>query len=210
MIRTLFYASIWILVFLLGCAPLAKFAKSDGDRISVVVGEGIISGEFIAITADSLYVLVESMDPMPIQSGNVRLRTSISGKVLAVSQGSVRAITVHGYVDRSWILGVSLLSVVPAVLLGAAASMADESGFAVSAILLIPSGLFALLFSAITPRSPGVNAPLTEAELDQLRKFARYPLGLNGSQLQRLRQTIGQQEGLKLAPRESAPAAGSD
>ena len=74
-------------------------------------------------------------------------------------------------------------SLQPIVLLFIAAAAADVESPAGIAILFIPVLINYAIFAASTPAPPGAQDPFSAQKLAELRKYARYPQGLNQNQL---------------------------
>lgn len=172
-----------------GCASLEQFAKTEGDTVSLSMATGTVVGELFAIDDSLVYVIPGRQTSI----GHV----SLARRLVGVDPSLIQSIKISGYVDHSWVAGVVALEVIPAFLMGFASGSVSEGGSfdaAVAGVLLIPAVITAGLFLAIAKSAPKAEAPLTSEKLRELRKYARYPLGVSESQLEQYRNRIGQNE----------------
>lgn len=190
--RTRTAASLALMLLLVGCTPTAVISLSEtGDEAIVETPQGRLTGELVGVADSLLYVVVHESEGAST--------TRMPGRLVGIAPTSVRTIKIRGYSVKSWIPGVIILQVIPAILMGIAASQVEAEGaLGVTAVLMVPAGVTALLFGAATPAHPGAEAPLTDDALQRLRKYARYPQGLQPAYLQALLQQLGQQDVLRL------------
>lgn len=187
--RFLVLLLILIVPAISGCAALEQFAKTEGDTVSLSLDTGTVVGELFAIDDSLVYVIPGRRT----SSGHVALVRRLVG----VDPSLIQSIKINGYVDHSWIAGVVILEVIPAFLMGfASGSVSEGTSFdaAVTGVLLLPAVLTAGLFLSIAKSAPKAEAPMTSEKLHELRKYARYPLGVSESHLEQYRNRIGQNE----------------
>lgn len=177
-----------IVLLLAGCTPTAILdVDEEGDEAVLSTPQGSLQGELIAVTDSSLYVV--------ISGGVVPFSTPILGRLVRVDAASISSIEIKGYSDKSWIGGVIAFEVVPALLMGIAAAQVDDGqGLEVTAVLMIPAALTALIFGVVTPPAPGAEAPWPDDALQELSKYARYPQGPSPDIMDALLESLQQPE----------------
>jgi len=95
---------------------------------------------------------------------------------------NIQSIEIENYINYKWQGAILGFEVLPIALLFIAASSANAEAGGL-AILLIPVFLNFVIFGASTPSPPGVEDPFQSEQLLELRKYARFPQGLNEDQL---------------------------
>lgn len=152
---------------LVGCGPSEYVLKSGGDIANITTrGNVHIKGEFLCLQDSSVYLLIHDQ------------------RITRIAIRDIYEIDIEGYSNRSWVTPLILFQAVPTVLLTIAASEADAD---VGIALLVFGGATVLTYVALeasTPAPPGGSQPFTEESIDELRKYARFPQGLNPDQLQ--------------------------
>jgi len=100
----------------------------------------------------------------------------------------MRSITIQGYDGSGWGGSVLIFQVLPAALMfGAAASYSEGSGaIAVGLVFAIPAAITALLFATSEGETPQWTDKLPISEIDNLKKYSRYPEGMNQEVLSNL------------------------
>ena len=101
----------------------------------------------------------------------------------------MRSITIQGYDGSGWGGAVLIFQVLPAALMfGAAASYSDEGSGAltVGLVCATPAAITALLFATSEGETPQWTDKLPISEIDNLKKYSRYPEGLNQEVLSNL------------------------
>jgi len=166
--------ALWLSV---SCGPSIRNMKSTGDPAHILLqDEQLLKGELLAVSDSALYIYVQ---PASSHRQNVS-----GGGIFQVNLGDLKSVKVKGYSNKKWIGAVLVFQVVPIILLGIAASSEDADAGSGMAILSLPVLLTTLLFVASTPPEPGARSPVSPAELEKLRKYARFPQGLTPSQLE--------------------------
>lgn len=158
-VLTLFFSLSFI-----SCSGSADFTgKPIGNSIDITMKDnmGYTDLELLFIFEDTLYTLNSDSKVFPIPISQIDL------------------MSVSGYSDRSWIFAVIGLQVIPAFLMGAAASSVNTDGaWNITGIMLIPAALEFVLFEVSTPGAPTFKNPL-ENNIPALKKYARYPIELS-------------------------------
>jgi len=151
---------------LLSCSTTGRGLRPEGDIVQVRLSSGEVCTGELLLVRDSTVVL--------------RGR-----EARTLSFGEVRDVTVRGYQNHIWQPMVLLFEVAPAIVLGMVASGGYADAWGVAAIALIPAVVNSIAFATSTPAPPWVEGPLTPALADSLRKYARFPLGLEEDRLKR-------------------------
>lgn len=98
---------------------------------------------------------------------------------------NIKSITIRGYDGSGWLTSVLLFQVVPAALFTAAAVSLDSENSVVGISFIIPA-ITAMLFATSEGDTPQWNNELPVSELENLKKFSRYPEGMNQELLSNL------------------------
>ena len=148
--------------------PPDFMSEHVGNGIDIILNDKTEHNglELLFINDDTLYTLKDN------------------SKIIHFNIKDINVITVNGYSDRSWIIGVAAFQVVPAIVMGLAASTINgkEGGGAITAIFLIPAVIEILFFETSTPKSPELKQP-DKNNISVLRKYARYPQELTREQI---------------------------
>jgi len=91
----------------------------------------------------------------------------------------IKSITIQGYDGSGWIGSVLLYQAVPAALLTVAATSVDSDNAGVGLILAIPALITTILFATSEGEIPQWNDELPISEIENLKKYSRYPEGMN-------------------------------
>jgi hypothetical protein len=160
--------------FLLGCSPSEYAVNPTGDIVTVTTREKAeITGELLAVQDSAILVST--------RSDAVIKQLKPEGTILRINTSDLSKVVVNGYSDRSWLKYVLIFEGVPTVLLTIAAASYSEDGhsaeagpwFLAGALL---TGLNYLVFELSTPSPPRAEKPITADKLNDLRKYARFPL----------------------------------
>jgi hypothetical protein len=96
------------------------------------------------------------------------------GHVAEIPASSISSIEVSGFRNDNWVVAVVVFQVLPAVGLTAAAASVDADAGAILAISMIPAALTTIAFAASGVPTPRFEAPFSDTELSELRKYARF------------------------------------
>ena len=175
------------LVSLMGCTPQKELLKPTGDTATVYMRDNPrFVGELLAVNDRTLYFYVESGLPgsqVPSQE-----------RIIGVHVDALNSIKIEGYSNRKWIPALIAFEVIPTVLLDIAAASEDAAAGGFMLVFSIPTAINAAIFAASTPKTPGIEARISSRELEELRKYARFPQGLTPAQLDLLLLVNGQSE----------------
>ena len=168
---------ILIFVALASCAPQTKVLQPAGDRAEVAIrNRPTFFGELLAVSDSTVLFKIESATASALPQE----------KIISVRVDDLQSITITGYSNKSWVTPVLLFEVVPAVLLAAAAGSEGGEAGGVLLVFSIPPALTLIAFAASTPPAPKFEQPFTPAQLESLKKYARFPQGLTPEQLEQL------------------------
>lgn len=167
------------------CASQMSSLSPTGDKAEITLTNGKThTGELIAVTDSLLYLFFQ---PDPSKSASKRFKG-----LYGVETSNVQRIMIHGYSNKRWVAGVLLFEVVPTVLIAIAASAAGADPAGVLFLLSLPVAVNVAIFSASTPSAPEFEGKLVTSL--EIRKYARFPQGLNSNQLESLLQANRQTE----------------
>ena len=156
---------VFFYVFLTSCAPQIKNLRPTGDIVKAVFQNGSeLNGELLMVSDSCAYILD--------QNG-----------IHSVNYNQLESITVKGYSNSNWISGIVAFELIPSALMGIAASSADADGGQVFLTLSIPTLLNTLIFATSTPPNPKMKHPISETDILNFKKYARFPQGLTPEQL---------------------------
>lgn len=114
------------------------------------------------------------------------------GSVKEFSAASISRITVSGFRNNNWWIGVVGFQVLPAAGLAAAAASVDAEAGAVFAVAMVPAFLTTLFYASSGLPTPEFGHPITDADLVELRKYARFGGRLTPAQKEGLLRAYGQ------------------
>ena len=170
-------ACIVVLVTLASCAPQTKLLTPTGDRAAVAIRkQATFFGELLAVSDSTVLFKIESATASALPQE----------KIISVRVDDLQSITITGYSNKNWLTPVLLFEVVPALLLAAAAGSEGGEAGGVLLVFSIPPALTLIAFATSTPPAPKFEHPVTPAQLESLKKFARFPQGLTPAQLEEL------------------------
>ena len=107
----------------------------------------------------------------------------------------MQSISVNGYTDRIWLVPVAILGVLPAVLMGIARDKYEPgTGWGAFLVCMIPAVVAAGIYEGATPAIPQAMAPFPGGELNNLRKYARFPQGMPPGGIPRMLEENNQRE----------------
>ncbi len=170
------------LLSLTSCVTPREGIGPWGDTVTVTTQEtSSFTAELLLVSDTTLYFYAEDYPP--------------TQRIFGVPVDAIESIEVEGYVNKNWIAAVVAFEVVPAILLGIAAAQVEDSGAGgVFAVSMVPAALTTLAFATSTGKAPGASAPLSSRAVEELRKYARFPLGLLPEQFENLLRGHGQSD----------------
>ena len=171
MILAFKYVLIIIFITIIACIPETRNLVPTGDTAEIKTkGNKLYTGELLMVDEEAIV--------MQIKSGQ-KDRTE---GIYKFPRKNIQHIKIEDYVNYKWQGAIFGFEVLPIVLLFIAASAADAEPGGL-AILFIPVLINYAIFAASTPSPPGVEDPFQTEQLVELRKYSRYPQGLNEEQL---------------------------
>lgn len=168
------YVLILVFIFLISsCAPSGYMASPNGDFAEItLLNDRVVKAELLYVTETNLIV---EKDRNLISINNNRIKQLYFGR----------------YSDNSWITGVALMEVLPAVAFTVLASGYEINPGSTLAITLIPAVISTSLFILSAPKTTFNNLS-NVSDVYELKKFARYPGGVTERQLNELLKHSGQ------------------
>lgn len=149
----------------------AVLLKPRGETIEIQTEQQAYGGEFLFGDASAVFLL------------------DASG-ILSVPLTEIRSLKVLGVSNRSWTLPVVLTQIVPALLLGLAAGMADADAASVTAGASVPGLVSGLFLALSTPAIPTLKGGVTYEALKGFQKYARFPYTPSTEQRQKLLEAL--------------------
>lgn len=181
-------------VMLLGCGGSPTMMRETGEELSLTLRTGEkVQAELICVQLpDSALLcavpqLLPDHNPKAKRPGIARIHTT-----------AIKSLTVNGFRNTQWPIGVLLGEVLPAVgLAGAAASIHGDAG-TILLVSLIPAGLSAIFFAASGLHDPYYESGPTTENLSDMRKYARFGDTLSTDQVSRLLRSYQQESLMEL------------
>jgi hypothetical protein len=174
---------------LVSCGYSDYFLKSEGDiAIITTKKDPSVNGELISIQDSIVYIL---------QDNTERLKKTDPEKLIAsINIGNIDSICIQGYSDRNWGKWIFYFEAIPGALMTIAVASYGKDANVGAAFMIfeIPALFTYLLFEATNLSAPSVSAPNLISNINKIKKFARFPLGINEFQMNKLLQKYRQKE----------------
>ena len=159
---------------MIACTPETRNLVPTGDTAEIKTKSNkLYTGELLMVDEDAIF--------MSIKSG----QKDISAGIYHFPKDKIQYIKIEDYINYKWQGAILGFEVLPIVFLFIAASAADAEPAGL-AILFIPALINYAIFAASTPAPPGVEDPFQTEQLVELKKYSRFPQGLNNKQLKSL------------------------
>jgi len=172
-------------ICLTGCTGQMFVLKPEGDRAIISTKDGIdFTAELLAVNEDVLYV--------NIISGNHTLGIAHDEILIGFELDNIRDIRIQGYRNNQWVAPWVVFQVIPPILLGIAASMETADAVAVWAVFSIPALISGTTLGFGGTKNPAFSNDFTPYKISELKKYVRYPMGLNEGQLNIIAESHGQ------------------
>jgi hypothetical protein len=153
--------------------------KSEGDTAIIRTENGNeFVGELLSLQDSSVYMATRQQ----------------RAEVVRVVLKNIKYIKIEGYTNRGWVTPVVLFEAIPTVLLTIAAGKVNSDIGGALLIFGLPTLLTYIAFEASTPAPPHMERPMAIENLEQFRKYARFPQGLTPTEFERLLQLYKQNE----------------
>lgn len=158
---------------LYSCQASEYVPSPNGDNAELTLkGNRILNGELLAVTDTMIFIVKDK-------------------SILGIESRSLKQIYFKKYKDNTWITGVALMEVLPALTLTLLVGSHEGDMATTFAVTLIPAVLSTTLFLTSAPKTT-YDGIADKSETDELRKFARYPGGVTQRQLNELLEFYGQ------------------
>lgn len=161
------------------CAPKIRYLSPMGDNIEIHLADNnLIRGELLMVSDSEIFVVVAPHLICTPENAVYELH------IVPVHQ--IQKLTIKGYSNREWRANIVIFELIPAILLGLAAASADlENPMAVTGMASIPTLFSFALLAGGTPPEPGADYPITNDQLNGIRKYAHFPYELEINELER-------------------------
>ncbi len=177
--------SFVLLVVLCSCSSGKYVVSANGDKaeVKLINGKEFVS-EIVSIQDTLIIFATTPVNPLDFPH------------LFFEPIEEIKSITIQGYDGSGWGGSVLLFQVLPAALMaGAAASYSEGSGaLAVGLVCAIPAAITALLFSGSDGDTPHWNDEMPIPEIENLKKYSRFPEGMNQEELSKLLKKYNQTE----------------
>jgi len=155
-------------ILLMGCVPETKNLGPRGDRAEIKTkGNKLYTGELLFVTEEAIF--------MQLETNEEKGKTGI----YKFPNNTIQYIAIKDYINTKWKSAILYYEVVPIGLLIVSAATADADSPASVAVLLLPALINYAIFAASTPSAPGVEDPFSAKQVNELRKYARFPQALD-------------------------------
>ena len=167
-----------LLIVLNSCSSGKYIVSANGDKAEITRKDGYkFVSEIICIQDTAIIFAAIPVNPLDLPH------------LFFEPIEEIKSITIQGYDGSGWGGSVLLFQVVPAALMFGAAASYSEGGsgaLAVGLVCAIPAAITALLFAGSEVETPQWRDELPISELDNLKKYSRYPEGMNQEVLSNL------------------------
>lgn len=166
------------LLIFIGCSSGKYVVSANGDKTEVTLKDGYKFVSEIVCIQDTA-IIFATMPVNPLDFPNLFFEPI----------QEIKSITIQGYDGSGWGSSVLLFQVIPAALMFGAAASYSEGGsgaLAVGLVCAIPAAITAILFATSEGETPQWTKELPISEIDNLKKYSRYPEGMNQEVLSNL------------------------
>lgn len=166
------------LLIFISCSSGKYVVSANGDKAEVTRIDGYkFVGEIICIQDTAIIFATLPVNPLDFP------------QLFFEPIEEMRSITIQGYDGSGWGGSVLIFQVLPAALMFGAAASYSEGGsgaLAVGLVCAIPAAITTLLFATSEGETPQWTDKLPISEIDNLKKYSRYPEGMNQEVLSNL------------------------
>lgn len=149
------------------CASSGYIPSPYGDNAELILnGNKVLNAELLSVTDTMIFV---------VNSNNI----------IGIRNKNLKSVYFKKYKDDSWIIGVGLMEVLPAIAISLVASAMDADFGSVFAITIIPAAISTSLFLVSTPKTTYDDFKDVK-DVFSLKKFSRYPGGITEKQMKDL------------------------
>jgi len=176
--------SFVLLVVLCSCSSGKFVVSANGDKaeVKLIHGKEFVS-EIVSIQDTLIIFATTPVNPLDFPN------------LFFEPIEEIKSITIQGYDGSGWGAPVLLFQVLPAALIaGAAASYGSGGALAIGLVCAIPAAITALLLSGSAGETPQWNDEITVSEIENLKKYSRYPEGMSQEELSKLLKKYNQTE----------------
>jgi len=182
-------AGCWLSICLLSCGAPSPMLKGTGETATVALQNGVNYEVEIIAVQDSMLLCIGDGAPAAAPASVAARR------IMGVRPEKVASLTVAGFRNNRWVIGVVVFQLLPAVGIAVAAGSANvEDPLAVGLVCAIPAALTALAFAGSGEPTPSFDGPLSRQDLEAIRMYARFPGELTPAQVEDLLHSYNQKE----------------
>lgn len=169
------------------CTSSEKVTEPKGDNIQLNLKNGKnYEAELLMVKDSMMYFIIHELKVEKKTLSNVIARTNMN---------NLHAISLESYSDISWLAYVIAVNGIPAIMFSAVALSYDHSE---GLLTFIPFGVNLLLYIISEPGDVEIQVPITDRKIEELNKYARYPLGLSEEQFNTLLEFNKQKEVMEI------------
>jgi len=169
------------------CTSSENVTEPKGDNITLILRNGMsYEAELLMVKDSMLYFISNELKVENKTYSNVITRTHIN---------KLHEISLESYSDKGWFAYVIAANGIPAIMFSAVALSYDHPE---GLLTFIPFGVNLLLYIISEPGDVEIQVPITDRKIEELNKYARYPLGLNDEQFDLLLEFYKQKEVIEI------------
>ena len=187
LIRNLFCFFLSLLIY--DCGSGEYVVSPKGDKVDIILKKGNQLNVELLLISDTSVVYAST-------SANPHDQTNLFYSL----HSDIKSISVKGYDGSGWVTSVMLFQVLPSILFAIAAATYSQSseGLVAGTIFLFPAIITTVLFASSEGETPEWNDQSPVEDLNKLKIYSRYPVGLNEEQLKLLLSRYSQKQIKKL------------
>ena len=156
-----------LILVIIACSSEKYVVSVNGDKaeVKLINGKNFV-GELVCIRDTAIIFATKPVNPLDFP------------QLFYEPIDKIKSITIQGYDGSGWLTSVILFQTIPAGLLTVAATSVDSDNAIVGLTLIIPA-ITAILFATSEGVTPQWGDELPISEMENLKKFSRYPEGMS-------------------------------
>lgn len=169
------------IIIISSCSSGNYVVSANGDKAEVKLkdGKGFVS-EILAIQDTAIIFATTPNNTLDIP------------RLFFEPINEIKSIDIRGYDGSGWGSSVLLFQVLPAVLLTVTAASVSSENVTMGLIFAIPAAITAVLFATSEGETPQWNDETPISEIENLKKYSRYPEGISQDELSKLLKSYNQ------------------
>lgn len=159
------------IVIMSACSASIKNIKPGGDTAEIGLSNGkTLNAELLMVEDSSMFIFAN----LDAKSGEFSVKNIYSLPVKNISY-----IKIEDYSNDQWLTPLIIFQVIPPILFTIAAASADADITGAGYLILYgPAVITYFLFKGSQLPPPGAEYPLTSRDINDLKKYTRFPRGL--------------------------------